>query len=88
MDTQKIKNQAKYYADIIKDVDNGKILALGGKLIESVDLKKLKSSFDFSAEGPIQDKVDHIWRLSKDIATWPVNYVEGLVGAIKNKKSK
>jgi len=81
MDKQKVK----YVIDIVKDVDAGKILAVGGAALESIDLKKMKKKFQIVTEGPTFDKINGTVRLAKDIATWPVNYVEGLIGALKNK---
>lgn len=81
INTDKIKDTVK----AISEIDNGKILAAGSKLIESVDVKKMKKAFDISLEGPAMDAVKGKLRLAKDIATWPVNYIEGLIGAIKNR---
>ena len=69
----------------IKEIDGGKILAVGGKVLESIDMKKVKKALNFSTEGPKMDAIKGKLRLAKDIATWPVNYVEGLIGAIKNR---
>ena len=81
INTEKIKDTAR----VISEIDNGKILAAGGKLLESIDLKKVKKALDFSLEGPTMDAVKGKIRLAKDIATWPVNYVQGLIGAIRNR---
>lgn len=81
INTDKIKGTLK----AIGEIDNGKILAAGSKAIESIDLKKAKKLLNVSFEGPAMDAVKGKLRLAKDIATWPVNYVEGLIGAIKNR---
>ena len=77
-----------YAKDIIKDIDGGKILGAIGSLPEKIDFKPIRQKIDNLRESPLTDKIDHTIRLSKDIATWPVNYVEGLVGAIKTKFEK
>lgn len=81
INTDKIKDTVR----VVSEIDNGKILAAGGKMLESIDLKKIKKAFDISTEGETMDAVKGKLRLAKDIATWPVNYIEGLIGAIKNR---
>ena len=77
-----------YIKDIVKDLDGGKILGAVDALPKMIDTKALQKKIDNLRESPLTDKIDHTIRLGKDIATWPVNYVEGLVGAVKTKFEK
>lgn len=68
-----------------KEIDGGKILAIGDRVMGKLNPQAIKQAYWNFADGPIVHGAERLGRLAGDFIQWPKNFIDSVIGSFQDR---